>query len=126
VITPYALQAREIRQRVSAVAARRDARHIVCSTIHRFQGQESDVVIIDMVDAAPMRPGILLTERGPGSSARNLLNVSLSRARGKLILVADVDYFERNAPDSIVAETLRCAARKGRRVRRAGREARGG
>lgn len=115
VITPYALQAREIHRRF---ASWRDARHIECSTIHRFQGRERDVVVVDMVDAAPMRPGVLLSRRGPTSSARNLLNVSLSRARGKLILVADVDYFESNAPHSVVTEVLRCAIRHGRCVRR--------
>ena len=116
VITPYALQAREIHRHF---ASWRDARNIECSTIHRFQGRERDVVVVDMVDAAPMRPGVLLSKRGPTSSARNLLNVSLSRARGKLILVADVDYFENNAPHSVVTEVLRCAIRRGRHIRHA-------
>ena len=114
VIAPYALQAREIRHRLGSW---RDARHIDCSTIHRFQGRERDVVVVDMVDAAPMRPGVLLSKPGPTSSARNLLNVSLSRARGKLILVADVSYFESNAPHSVVTKALRCAIRRGRRIR---------
>lgn len=114
VITPYSLQAREIRRRFGGW---RDAMNIECSTIHRFQGRERDVVIVDMVDAAPMRPGVLLSGQGPTSSARNLLNVSLSRARGKLVLVADVEYFASNAPHSFVTEALRCAIRRGRHVR---------
>ncbi len=114
VITPYAAQARDIRRRL---AARRIADAVECSTIHRFQGRERDVVIIDLVDAAPMRPGLLLSGGRSHSDACNLLNVSLSRARGKLIIVADVAYFESHAPDGIVAAILREAAREGTRVR---------
>jgi hypothetical protein len=102
VITPYAAQAAEIRK---LLAARRIGDAVDCSTIHRFQGRECDVVIIDLVDAAPMRPSALLAD------APNLLNVSISRARGKLVIVADVAYFESMAPDGIVAAILRAAQR---------------
>lgn len=113
VITPYAAQARDIRRHL---AARRIAGSVECSTIHRFQGRECDVVIIDLVDAAPMRPGMLLSG-GPRTDAGNLLNVSLSRARGKLVLVADVGYFEQQAPSGVVTAILREASREGAWVR---------
>ncbi len=60
-------------------------------------------MLIDLVDAAPMRPSALLAE------APNLLNVSISRARGKLVIVADVAYFQTIDPDGLVAELLRAA-----------------
>lgn len=100
VITPYAAQAAEIRR---LLAQRHIAGAVECSTIHRFQGRECDVVLIDLVDAPPMRPSALLAD------APNLLNVSISRARGKLVIVADVGYFESAAPDGIVAALLRAA-----------------
>jgi superfamily I DNA and/or RNA helicase len=112
VITPYAAQSRAVRERFGR---RRGARGIECSTIHRFQGQERDVVIIDLVDTEPMRPGKLLAD-GPGSAAPQLLNVSVSRAAGKLILVADVEYFETRAPQSTVTAVLRQAGQQGTRV----------
>jgi hypothetical protein len=100
VITPYAAQAAEIRR---LLATRRIADAVECSTIHRFQGRECDVVILDLVDAAPMRPSALLGD------APNLLNVSISRARGKLVIVADVGYFAAAAPDGLVTAMLRAA-----------------
>lgn len=120
VITPYAAQAREIRTRVAARGggAAGGSGAIECSTIHRFQGRECDVVILDLVDAAPMRPGILLSGSRTDSDACNLLNVSLSRARGKLAIVADVSYFEAHAPGGIVAAILREAVRDGYRTTR--------
>ncbi len=99
VITPYAAHAAEIRK---LLGARRIRDAVECSTIHRFQGRECDVVVIDLVDAAPMRPSALLGD------APNLLNVSISRARGKLVIVADVAYFQTMDPGGLVA-TLLCA-----------------
>ncbi len=112
VITPYAAQARDIRKRL---AERRIASAVECNTIHRFQGRECDVVIIDLVDAAPMRPGVLLS--GGGAEAGQILNVSISRARGKLVLVADVGYFEAEAPGGVVTAVLRAARAAGAVVR---------
>ncbi len=102
VITPYAAQAADIRR---LLATRRIADAVECSTIHRFQGRECDVVIIDLVDAAPMRQSALLAD------APNLLNVSISRARGKLVIVADVGYFAAAAPDGIVTALLQACRR---------------
>jgi AAA domain len=102
VITPYAAQASEIRR---SLAARGLADAVECSTIHRFQGREHDVVLIDLVDAQPMRPSALVAD------APNLLNVSISRARGKLVIVADVAYWNTAAPDGLVAAMLHAATR---------------
>lgn len=101
VITPYAAQAAEIRR---LLAARGLADTVECNTIHRFQGRECDVILLDLVDAPPMRPSALVTD------APNLLNVSISRARGKLVIVADVAHFTAAEPDGLVATLLRAAA----------------
>jgi hypothetical protein len=116
IITPYVDQARAIRARLKERAGDQvDGRRIECSTIHRFQGQERDVVILDTVDAEPMKPGVLLSERGAHSTAQNLINVAISRARGKLIVVADVRYFERRAAGSVVTRMVVRALAVGRR-----------
>ena len=97
VITPYAAQAAEIRRLLAA----RGLQDVVdCNTIHRFQGRECDAIILDLVDAAPMRPSMLVTD------APNLLNVSVSRARGKLVIVADVAYFAAASPGGLVPRLL--------------------
>jgi superfamily I DNA and/or RNA helicase len=116
IITPYVDQARAIRARLKEKSADvGEAQRIECSTVHRFQGQERDVVILDTVDAEPMKPGVLLSERGAHSTAQNLINVAVSRARGKLIVVADVDYFERRAAESVITRMVTRALAVGRR-----------
>jgi ATP-dependent exoDNAse (exonuclease V) alpha subunit len=62
-----------------------------------------------------MTPGVLLSERGAHSMAQNLINVAISRARGKLIVVADVRYFERRAAGSVVTKMVARALAVGRR-----------
>lgn len=116
IITPYVDQARAIRSRLKERARDHEERgRIECSTVHRFQGQERDVIILDTVDAEPMKPGVLLSERGAHSAAQHLINVAISRARGKLIVVADVRYFERRAAGSIVTKMVERALAVGRR-----------
>ena len=113
IITPYADQARAIRALLKKESE--DAKAIECSTVHRFQGRECDVVILDTVDTNPMRPGVLLSERGVHSSAHKLINVAISRARGKLVIVADVAYFKLRAADGVMSKVISRALAVGRR-----------
>jgi len=56
-------------------------------TVDSFQGQEKDVVILDLVRANP--------ERNIGFTLHpNRLNVALSRAREKLIIVTNLSTFQ--------------------------------
>jgi superfamily I DNA and/or RNA helicase len=113
IITPYVEQSRLIRRLLRE--ERVPPGSVECRTVHRFQGNERDFVIVDTVDTAPMRPGVLLSSNHPRSAARNLLNVSVSRARGKLLLVADVAYFGREARNSVLNELLSAAIAGGGR-----------
>lgn len=93
-----------------------DTTRVECRTVHRFQGNERDIVIFDTVDAAPLRPGILLTDRSPYSTSNNLINVSISRARGKLVIVSDLTYFMTEALDSTISKVLGEALTRGNYV----------
>ena len=125
IITPYVEQSRLIRKLLQGgsdkglrpvVLRGRKKDRIECQTVHRFQGNERDMVILDTVDTEPFRPGVLLADNSPQSSARNLLNVSVSRARGKLIIIADIAYFRKHAPAGTVTEILATAAKDGLRA----------
>jgi hypothetical protein len=111
IITPY-------RKQVRTIQALLDHRNIPveqvqCATVHRFQGNERDVVILDIVDGPPLAPGTLLCGRGPNSASANLLNVSLSRARGKLILLMDVQYVRGRARGTVLCQVLGAALQGG-------------
>lgn len=98
VITPYAAQARLVRAllRDRSEALREGAeerKRIACSTVHQFQGSERDVIVLDVVESYPQNPGVLTSKNENGSVDR-LVNVAVTRARGKLVTVANATYWE--------------------------------
>ncbi|MGD6775084.1 AAA domain-containing protein [Sutcliffiella horikoshii] len=64
---------------------------IVSATVHRFQGSEQDTIIFDSVDSYPLeRPGMLLV----GKESERLLNVAITRSKGKFIHVCDSQFLK--------------------------------
>ena len=112
VITPYVAQARICR------ALDRDcgsaAAPIACSTVHQFQGSERDVVVFDPVESGARKPGWLLA-KNDGLAVTRLVNVAVTRAKGKLVCVAERDYWSHavestNACRQLVAHLSYCRA----------------
>jgi superfamily I DNA and/or RNA helicase/ssDNA-binding Zn-finger/Zn-ribbon topoisomerase 1 len=96
IITPYTAQAKLIAKLLKDMELTENVR---AATVHRFQGGEEDLVIFDAVDGPPFqRPGKPLygpfPERGRAASeASKLINVAVTRAKGKLVLVANHSFF---------------------------------
>lgn len=113
VVTPYRLQTR----RVAALARARLGPLLPggldVATIHRFQGREKSVVVLDTVDAPPARSWFLDERRNPDFA--RLLNVALSRSRDILVVVAAPEGLRRTLPPGALLN------RVVERVRREGR-----
>ena len=92
IITPYRSQVRLLGQRVTQERkGERVAGALVIDigTVHQFQGSDSDVVVFDMVDGrGRSNLGALLR----GDTGMRLVNVAISRAKGKLVVLADRDW----------------------------------
>ncbi len=95
VITPYRAQSKLLHAMSRDIIEKNLGLHsISCATVHQFQGSEKDVIIYDAVDCYRMQyPGMLLTSTG-NNYANRLFNVALTRARGKFIGVANIDYMK--------------------------------
>lgn len=64
---------------------------VEAGTAHMFQGSEADVVILDLVNDEPhFRVGMFTPDWDEGT--RRLLNVALTRAKLRLMVVGDFDY----------------------------------
>jgi hypothetical protein len=90
IISPYKAQAKLINNAINGLGLNKS---VSVATVHRFQGAERDAIIIDLVDSLPEKRASRLT----GSDielALRLLNVGISRARGKLLIIADLDFVE--------------------------------
>jgi hypothetical protein len=94
VISPYAAQAELLSNICHDFEVEVD-----CGTVHRFQGDERDVIVLDLTEAPgeadylgrPLRGG-RASEAGP-----RLINVALTRARTQLIILVHLAHFNRHA-----------------------------
>ena len=109
IITPY-------RGQVSLLRALKKERNydddfdkrIKIGTVHTFQGSECDVIIFDMVDCPVMENGKpnRIGRLYSGNGGERLLNVAVSRARHKLIVVCDPEYIK-NIPGNTLTTNSR-------------------
>ena len=90
IITPFRLQA----ERINAAIPKKFSDRIEASTVHKFQGDEKDIIIYSMV----------VTDNSPASRiywiekiVPNLVNVAVTRARSRLYVVCNVDYIRNNS-----------------------------
>lgn len=69
---------------------------VSAGTVHSFQGTEASVVILDLVNDEPhWRVGMFDPKRD--DNTERLLNVALTRARRRLLVIGDLDYIEKTA-----------------------------
>ena len=92
IITPYAAQTRLIRAMLKDYTTRKESR-ISCATVHQFQGSESDIIIFAAVESYPKSAVGYLMGKDPDNIAR-LINVAVTRAKGKLITVANDKFWD--------------------------------
>jgi hypothetical protein len=93
IVTPFRQQALAIQRELRA---RKLDRLIRAGTIHGFQGLEFDVVVYDTVDSCPLEPSAYMTKGGRWSQAMRLVNVAVTRAKYKLVIVANLAYMQRH------------------------------
>lgn len=93
IVTPFKMQAEALNRSIPGNL--QDV--IEASTVHKFQGDEKDVMIYSLV----------VTDNSPASKIHwiddvtpNLVNVAVTRARQALIVVGNADYIMRMSPYS--------------------------
>jgi very-short-patch-repair endonuclease len=104
VVTPFRAQAQLLQSLIQSrkeLESAADRAELLVDTVHKFQGDERDVMFFSPVVSNGISPGALGFLRSNG----NLFNVAITRARGLLHVVGDrgaalscgVDYLERFA-----------------------------
>lgn len=90
VITPYRAQVRLIQNHLKFLCSDPSVlNRITVGTIHTFQGSERDIIIWDIVEMRNFKIGRLYR----GESGDRLVNVAITRAKGKLLAVGDPKAF---------------------------------
>ena len=98
IITPYAKQSSFIESLLTTDPEKRVKGGI--STVHRFQGNERDLMIIDLTKvASDSEPnlGSFIGHPDPLAPENAMWNVAISRARQHVIIVGDFPTLERNS-----------------------------
>lgn len=90
VIAPYKDQVRALRTSLKHRFG--DTYTGLVDTVHRFQGSQRPLVIIDTVAGAGAKLGFFYEGIGLSSDTCRMLNVALSRAQDHLVVVADTGY----------------------------------
>lgn len=96
VCTPYAAQSKVL-QRILAGSNLNSM--IEAGTVHRFQGDEKDIIVLDIPDShGEPRAGIFLDADHVEDSGAMLFNVAVSRAKDNLIIFANLAYLDQKLP----------------------------
>lgn len=96
VCTPYAAQSKVL-QRILEGSGLKGI--VDAGTVHRYQGDEKQVMIIDIPDShGEQRAGIFLDADHPDDSGAMLFNVAVSRAKGHLVVFANLSYLDQKLP----------------------------
>lgn len=105
VITPYRAQVQALKASLRHRFG--ESYEGLADTVHRFQGSQRPVVVIDTGAGAGAKLGRFYEGTGLSSTTCRLLNVALSRAQDHLIVVADVEFLRAHlAPDSEATSML--------------------
>jgi superfamily I DNA and/or RNA helicase len=78
---------------------------VMAGTAHSFQGSEAGVVIFDLVNDEPQWRVAMFTPKYD-ENMKKLLNVALTRAKHRLIIVGDFEYISKKAKKAFVGIKL--------------------
>lgn len=100
VCTPYAAQAKLLKSLLGDIGD--SSQFITAGTVHRYQGDEKRMMILDIPESIGPSWGIGLFVQGvpPDHIGARLLNVAVSRAQEQLVIVANLTYLENKLPST--------------------------
>jgi DNA replication ATP-dependent helicase Dna2 len=103
VVTPYRAQAREIRSHIRCIPQiKNQVRKIVVDTVERMQGQERDVVILSLTTSNPA----FALELADFFFQPQRINVAVTRARRKLIIIGSTHLFKIETEDEEIQKAI--------------------
>lgn len=111
IIAPYKPHVRYIEELISLEYKNRglpeNSNFIKAGTIHKFQGNEADVVIFDLVvDEPHWRTNLFRKDEETNENLRKMFNVAITRAKFKLFIVGNFAYCQKRAKDNALSDLL--------------------
>ncbi len=102
IVSPYSAHARLLELMIEEQKLSAEVR---AGTVHSFQASEADVVILDLVDGEPgWKTAVFMADHD--RDMRRLLNVAITRAKCRLLVVGDFGYAQKKARKAFVGREL--------------------
>jgi hypothetical protein len=96
VIVPYAAQRKLLRRILNDAGLEQ----IVAGTVHRYQGDEKRLIVIDLTDGIGLKlAGLWFQANTADDDGAKLFNVAITRARYHLVFVGDLAWLDRKLPE---------------------------
>ncbi len=99
VITPYRAQSELINSILRD--GTRGTKTPIAATVHAYQGNEKDIIVLDLPDSIGTTPGRFIMGAESGDDGTRLLNVAVSRTRCNLIVVCNMMYLEQRGGKTV-------------------------
>jgi ssDNA-binding Zn-finger/Zn-ribbon topoisomerase 1/KaiC/GvpD/RAD55 family RecA-like ATPase len=103
-VSPYGAQSKLIQALLEDRLGGRAAS--IAATVHRFQGNEKDAMLLDLTDSYGAKLGRFLAATDIEEDGARLLNVAVSRARHHVVLIANFDYLRAKASDTAIVRHI--------------------
>ncbi len=103
-VSPYGAQSKLIQALLEDRLESRAAG--VAATVHRFQGNEKDVMLLDLTDSYGAKLGRFLAASRVEEDGGRLLNVAVSRARRHVVLIGNFEYLQAKASSDAIVRGL--------------------
>jgi ssDNA-binding Zn-finger/Zn-ribbon topoisomerase 1/predicted nucleic acid-binding Zn-ribbon protein len=115
VCSPFAAQAKLLKR---LLADLRPGVPVEAGTVHRYQGNEKEMMVIDIPDGlGESRPGWWLDAELADDDGAKLFNVAISRSQHHLVFFANIDYLDQKLPaQSLLRGMLSYAQAAGRTI----------
>lgn len=113
VCTPYAAQAKLL----AAILKAHGLDNVRARTAHGFQGDERNVIVLDLVDSIGERNvGYFSQATRRQDSGAKLFNVALSRARDAIVIIGNLTFLDLKLPSDSMLRKILCDVQRAGRI----------
>jgi hypothetical protein len=95
ILSPYTGQVDRLHRGILPVTRAAGISGIAVASVHRAQGSEASTLVFTIDDAPGAAPSQFMSARDLSAAGARLLNVALSRAQGRAVVVLDMAYLRR-------------------------------
>ena len=79
---------------------------VACGTVHRFQGDQKNVIIYDIPDSHGAFPGKFIKATTIAEDGAKVMNVAMSRPKDILIIFANLDFLNQNLQETSILRKI--------------------